>query len=255
MRKPLMAGNWKMNGTGASAKEFIDALAIDPAVAGKRQALVCAPFTLLPFLKTYALANRPELEVGAENVHPEPKGAYTGEISVEMLWDCGCTFCIVGHSERREYFGETDRFVNGKMNALLAGGITPIVCVGETLGQREAGETRKVVQAQVAGSIHASANDMDLSSIVVAYEPVWAIGTGKTATSEQAQEVCSFIRELLGAKLGTATADGIRILYGGSMNTKNVDELMSMPDIDGGLVGGASLKAADFSRLIAYIEK
>lgn len=248
-----MAGNWKMNGTAASAKEFVDALVISDEMAQKRQSLVCVPFTLLPLLSGYAGKVLPALAVGAQNVHPEPKGAYTGETSVDMLRDCGCTFCIVGHSERREYFHESDEFINKKMNALLAGGITPIVCVGETLAQREAGNTRSVVEGQVAGSVLASAG-ADLSSIVVAYEPIWAIGTGKTASSEQAEEVCAFIREQLASGLSRQVADGIRILYGGSVNPANVDELMSMPNIDGGLVGGASLKAADFLRLIAYNE-
>lgn len=252
MRTPLMAGNWKMNGTAASAKEFIDALVVTDEIAQQRQSLICAPFTLLPLLAGYAMKEKPALAIGAQNVHPEPKGAFTGEISVEMLKDCGCSFCIVGHSERREYNKESDEFINKKMNALLEGGITPIVCVGETLAQREAGKTSEVIQEQVAGSVLASVGSKDLSAIVVAYEPVWAIGTGKTATSEQAEEVCALIRNQLAGAISQQVADGIRILYGGSVNTGNVDELMGMPNIDGGLVGGASLKATDFSRLIAY---
>lgn len=254
MRKPFMAGNWKMNGTAAAAKEFIDKFSVTEEVAAKRQIAICAPFTLLPFFSAYTRSGKPVIEVGAQNVHPEPKGAYTGEVSVQMLLDCGCVFCIVGHSERREYFGETDEFVNRKMNALLDGGITPIVCIGETLKQREAGDTRKVVGSQLDGSVLSSAGKKDLSKIVVAYEPVWAIGTGKTASNEQAEEVCAFIRERLKKSLSAEIGEGIRILYGGSMNPGNVDGLMKMPNIDGGLVGGASLKAEDFSRLAAYNE-
>jgi len=254
MRKPIMAGNWKMNGTAEFARGFMDNLEVAADIAGKRQVVICAPYTLLPFLNGYGKKIKEYLEIGAENVHPEPKGAYTGEISVEMLQDCGCDFCIVGHSERRQYFNESDSFVNSKMNALLDGSITPIVCVGETLEQREAGDTESVVSAQVAGSILASREDRELASIVVAYEPVWAIGTGKTATKEQAQEVCAMIRQQLKEALGDEKGEGIRILYGGSVKPSNVDELMSMQDIDGGLVGGASLKPEDFSRLIAFEE-
>lgn len=254
MRKPFMAGNWKMNGTKATAREFIDNFSVPEEIAQKRQIVICMPFTLLSFWSEYGSEKNPAIEIGAENVYPEPKGAYTGEISVEMLKDAGAAYCIVGHSERRDYFDESDRFVNMKMNALLDGGVTPIVCVGESLDEREKGITEEVVGKQLAGSIIASGGDRDLSGIVVAYEPIWAIGTGKTATSDQAEEVCAFIRSELSTALSPAAAGSIRILYGGSMKPSNVDELMSKPNIDGGLVGGASLKADDFSRIAAFEE-
>ncbi len=249
-----MAGNWKMNGTKSTAKEFIDNFSLSAELAEKRQVVICMPFTLLPFWSEYGGEKNPVIEIGAENVYPEPKGAYTGEISVDMLKDTGAAYCIIGHSERREYFSESDEFVNRKMNALLDGGIVPIVCVGETLEEREKGITQQVVGKQIAQSVIASAGEKDLSGIVVAYEPIWAIGTGKTATSEQAEEVCAFIRSELDRCISTAAADSIRILYGGSMKPANVDELMSKPNIDGGLVGGASLNAADFSRIAAFEE-
>jgi triosephosphate isomerase (TIM) len=253
MRKPFMAGNWKMNGSVSQVKEFVDGFSVPEGISGKREIVICAPFTLLAFCAEYG-KQKPYIKFGAENVYWEPKGAFTGEISVGMLKEAGCYCSIVGHSERRQYFGETDETVNKKMNALLEGGLLPIVCVGETLEEREAGRTDAVVSGQVKGSIIASAGAKDLSGIVVAYEPVWAIGTGKTATSAQAEEVCAMIRGLLVDALGKEVGEGIRILYGGSMNPANVDELMAQPNIDGGLVGGASLKAADFSRIASYTE-
>ncbi|MFA6451167.1 MAG: triose-phosphate isomerase [bacterium] len=254
MRKPFMAGNWKMNGSVSHVKEFIDGFSVPEDISQKREIVICAPYTLLSLCAEYGKEKKPYIKFGAENVYWEPKGAFTGEISVGMLKEAGCYCCIVGHSERRQYFGETDETVNKKMNALLEGGLLPIVCVGETLEEREAGRTEAVVLGQVKGSVLASAGAKDLSGIVVAYEPVWAIGTGKTASTAQAEEVCALIRGLLNEALGKEIGEGIRILYGGSMNPGNVDELMAQPNIDGGLVGGASLKPADFSRIADYKE-
>jgi len=249
-----MAGNWKMNGSAAHAKGYIDGFLVLEKVIQARDIAICAPATLLRFFSEYCGKKKPYIQTGAQNVHWEPKGAFTGEVSVGMLREAGCRCCIIGHSERRQYFHETDSEVNKKMNALLDGGLVPIVCVGETLEERESGVTESVVTAQVRGSILASASRKDITSIVIAYEPVWAIGTGKTATSAQAQEVCALIRGILAGTVGKEVAGQIRILYGGSVNPGNVDELMAQPDIDGGLVGGASLKPGDFSRIAAYVE-
>jgi triosephosphate isomerase (TIM) len=254
MRKPFMAGNWKMNGDAGQVKDFVDNFTAPADVVEKRQIVICAPATLLAVWNDYGKKNKPYIQIGAQNAHWAPKGAYTGELSAGMLKEAGCYCCIIGHSERRQYFHETDAEVNKKMNALLGGGLIPIVCVGETLEEREAGKTEQVVSTQVKGSILESAGAGGLSEIVVAYEPVWAIGTGKTATTAQAEEVCAMIRRQLAGALGKEVAERIRILYGGSMKPDNVDELMSQPNIDGGLVGGASLKASDFSRIAAYLE-
>ena len=241
-----------MHGDRKSAKEYIDAFKVPKTVISKRQIVIGIPATLLQYWSTYAKRTKPYLEWAAEDVHWEPKGAFTGNISTSMLQDFNTRYCIVGHSERREYQKETNKQVNLKMNALLDAGITPIVCVGETLKQREAGQKEKVVGTQVRGSILASAKTHTLDEIIVAYEPVWAIGTGKTATSAQAQEMCKFIRGVLREKLGKPADDSIRILYGGSVKPDNIDELMAKKDIDGVLVGGASLKAKDFSRIANY---
>lgn len=254
MRKPCMAGNWKMNGDIRHVKDFIDKFTVPEEIIEKRQIVICAPATILSFISEYGKKTKPYIQIGAQNVHWEPKGAYTGEISVGMLREAGCYCCVIGHSERRAYFRETDEEINKKMNALLDGGLVPIVCVGETLEEREAGKTEMVVSDQVNKSILASAGRKDFARVVVAYEPVWAIGTGKTATTGQAEEVCAMIRGMLRESLGDETADEIRILYGGSMKPDNVDELMAQPNIDGGLVGGASLKPSDFSRIAAYLE-
>ena len=255
MRKPFMAGNWKMNGSLQQVSEFIEGFIVSEETAKEREVIICAPFTLIPACVAKGAEKKPYMKFGAQNVHWEPKGAFTGEVSVGMLKESGCYCCIIGHSERRQYNKETDEMINKKMNALLDGGVLPIVCVGETLEEREAGRTEEVVSTQVRGSIVASVGAKDLSGIVIAYEPVWAIGTGKTATPEQAEEVCGMIRTLVAKEIGGAIADGMRILYGGSMNAANVDVLMAQPDIDGGLVGGASLKAPDFSRIAEYIKQ
>lgn len=244
MKKKLIAGNWKMNGSLAANEALVKAL-----VAGAPQdgclVAVCVP---APYLaQVQGLAAGSAIALGAQDLSQHESGAFTGEVSVGMLREMGVRYCLVGHSERRQYHGETDAVVALKAQRALAGGVTPVVCVGETLAEREAGHTEEVVKRQLAAVIHA--NGHCISEIVVAYEPVWAIGTGKTATAEQAQAVHAVLRGQLRA--ATEHADRIHILYGGSMNAANAAELLAQPDIDGGLVGGASLKSADFLSIIA----
>jgi len=240
----LIAGNWKMNG----GLEANDAL-VRAIVAGIKDAAcdvaVCVPAPYLAQVQMLKSGSR--LELGAQDVSPHEKGAYTGEVSAAMLREFGVRYAIVGHSERRQYHGETDALVAEKTKAALAAGVTPIVCVGETLAERESGHTDEIVKRQLAAVIHV--NGHCISEIVVAYEPVWAIGTGKTATPEQAQQVHALLRKQLAA--ATAHAERVHILYGGSMNAANAASLLAQPDIDGGLVGGASLKAADFLQIVA----
>lgn len=250
-RKPMMAGNWKMNNTIGQAvvlaQEISNRYYKDWSY--KTDIVVCPPFVDLKPVRTVFEFDRAEIAIGAQNVYWEEKGAYTGEISVPMLKDVGCGYCIVGHSERRNLFGETNEEVNRKVKALIAGRIAPIVCVGESLAVRESGTTDEFVCAQVRAAF-AGLDAKDVAAAVVAYEPIWAIGTGRTATPEQAQAVCAAIRGTLAELFGQETADGMRILYGGSMNVGNVDLLIAQPDIDGGLVGGASLEAKSFVELI-----
>lgn len=244
MKKKLIAGNWKMNGSTAANTALVQQL-----LAGVGQAAcdiaVCVP---APYLaEVGALVKGSAIAVGAQDVSAHDAGAYTGEVSAGMLRDLAVRYAIVGHSERRQYHGETDAIVASKAQKALAAGITPIVCVGETLQEREAGLTEEVVRRQLAAVIHT--NGHCISEIVVAYEPVWAIGTGKTASPEQAQQVHAVLRVQLHA--ATEHADRVQILYGGSMNAANAAQLLGQADIDGGLVGGASLKAADFLTIIA----
>jgi triosephosphate isomerase len=244
MKQKLIAGNWKMNGSLAANEALVRALVAGMADA-KCTVAVCVP---APYLEQVnALRAGSKLELGAQDVSQHEQGAYTGEVSAAMLREFGVRFCIVGHSERRQYHGESDALVADKAKAALAHGITPIVCVGETLAEREAGKTQDVVKRQMAAVIHA--NGHCISEIVVAYEPVWAIGTGKTATPGEAQEVHALLRAQL--KAATPHADRVHILYGGSMNAANAKALLAQADIDGGLVGGASLKAPDFLQIIA----
>ena len=242
--RKLIAGNWKMNGGLAANEELVRAI-----IAGMGEAActvaVCVPAPYLQQMQ--ALRGSSALEVGSQDVSQHEQGAYTGEVSAAMLKEFGVRFAIVGHSERRQYHGETDALVAEKVKAALAHGVTPIACVGETLAEREAGKTEEVVKRQLAAVIHT--NGHCISEIVVAYEPVWAIGTGRTATPEQAQQVHAVLRAQLHA--ATEHSDRIPILYGGSMNAANAATLLAQPDIDGGLVGGASLKAADFLKIIA----
>ena len=247
--KKLIAGNWKMNGSLAANEALLQALAAGlPAQPGCAVA-VCVPAPYLAQFQALAQAwpALAAIDLGAQDVSAKASGAYTGEVSASMLKDFGCRYVIVGHSERRQYHFETDALVAEKAQQALAVGITPIVCVGETLAEREAGQTESVVKRQLAAVIHA--NGHCISEIVVAYEPVWAIGTGRTATPEQAQAVHAVLRAQL--KAATDQSARVKILYGGSMNAANAATLLSQPDIDGGLIGGASLKAPDFLTIIA----
>ena len=245
--KKLIAGNWKMNGSlaanAALLRELLGGLGTARPLGA--DVAICAPAPYLAQLQ--ALLQEQGVDWGAQDVSAHEQGAYTGEVSAAMLRDFACRYAIVGHSERRQYHGETDEVVAAKAQRALAVGITPIVCVGETLAEREAGQTEAVVKRQLAAVIHALGHCT--SEIVVAYEPVWAIGTGRTASPEQAQAVHAVLRAQLQA--ATAHAERSRILYGGSMNASNAAELLSQPDIDGGLIGGASLKPADFLNIIA----
>ncbi|MBP1588794.1 MAG: triose-phosphate isomerase [Kiritimatiellae bacterium] len=243
MRKKIVAGNWKMNMTVAEAKTLVAGLKPELANFREVEVVVCPPFTALAAVS--AELQGTNIDLGAQNMHWEKSGAYTGEVSPEMLRELFCHYVILGHSERRTYFHETDEIVNRKVKAALSWGLHPIVCVGETLQQREAGEVESVITTQVRGSL-AGLSPREILDSVIAYEPVWAIGTGKTATSAQAQEVHALIRKILGQMFDPAVAQGVRIQYGGSMKPANARELLSMPDIDGGLIGGAALKADSF---------
>lgn len=244
MKKKLIAGNWKMNGSLAANEGLVKALLAGLGVPNCQVAL-CVPSVYLPQMQ--ALVAGSSIDLGAQDVSQHESGAFTGEVSGTMLKEFGVRYCIVGHSERRQYHFETDALVAAKAQRALACGITPIVCVGETLAEREAGKTEEVVKRQLAAVIHT--NGHCISEIVVAYEPVWAIGTGKTASTEQAQQVHAVLRAQL--KAASPQAERIHILYGGSMNAANAAQLLAQPDIDGGLVGGASLKAPDFLSIIA----
>ncbi|UCD18243.1 MAG: triose-phosphate isomerase [Candidatus Zixiibacteriota bacterium] len=246
MRAMIIAGNWKMNKTNAEAVELARAL-ID--VVGNREhprVVICPPFTALSEVGKVLDGSR--ILLGAQNLYPAPSGAYTGEISPAMLLTTGVTYVILGHSERREYFAETDAIVNAKVKLALGSGLRPIVCVGEKLKEREAEQTERVVGGQIDGSL-ADLGPDEIAKAVIAYEPVWAIGTGKTATPEMAQEVHAFIRGRLMARFG-GVADSVTIQYGGSMKPENAAGLLSQPDIDGGLIGGASLKADKFAKIV-----
>jgi triosephosphate isomerase len=243
-----MAGNWKMNKTIAEAISVVKALKSSIADVKDVDVLICPTFTALHALNDEVKGSN--INIGAQNLFWELKGAFTGEISPSMVKDTGCSYVLIGHSERRQYFGETDDTVNKKTKATLAVGLIPIVCVGETLKEREENVTFKVIEKQIKEGLSGLTAEQS-SIIVMAYEPVWAIGTGKTATPNQAQEVHAFARKIYGQIYGDASQK-IRILYGGSVNPTNVSELMKQPDIDGGLVGGASLEAESFTKLVRY---
>ena len=247
IRKKLIAGNWKMNKTSGEAAGLVSDIVAAVGRSNDVDVVVCPPFTSLESVGK--ALDGSSVKLGAQNMHPERNGAYTGEISAEMLRSHFASYVILGHSERRTYFGDTDAFVNQKVTAALKAELKPILCVGETLAERESGSTLKVVQTQLEAGLEGVSKDQ-ATSIVVAYEPVWAIGTGKVATTEQAQEVHAFIRELLGKLFSPAIAGKIRILYGGSMKPANAPELLSQPDIDGGLIGGAALEARSFVELV-----
>ena len=246
LRKAVIAGNWKMNKTPAEAKELLEA--IKPLVKDADcDVIACVPFVDLDAaLETVKGTN---IAIGAENCHWEPSGAYTGEISAPMLAAMEVPYVIIGHSERRTYFGETDVTVNKRVRATLDNGLTVILCVGEYLEQREQGVTDEVVAMQTKIALMGVSAD-ELKRIIIAYEPVWAIGTGKTATAAQANEVCAMIRSTVAGLYSKEAADALTIQYGGSMNAKNAEELLDQPDVDGGLIGGASLKPADFAEIV-----
>lgn len=246
MKNKFIAGNWKMNKTVAETRQFIRELI--PLVAGvKNRVALCVPYTDLAAAVEETKGTN--IAVGAQNVHWAESGAFTGEISVAMLKEIGVEYVVIGHSERRQYFGETDETVLKRTLAALGGGLKPIVCVGETLAERESGKTRDVLARQIAEGLK-DVSAADIGSVVIAYEPVWAIGTGKTATNDEANEAIGFIRSLLAEKYGKDAADGVYIQYGGSMNEKNAEALLSMSEIDGGLIGGASLVPQKFEAII-----
>jgi len=248
LRRPLIAGNWKMHLTLAQSVELARAVK-DGASGCPGETAVCVPFTAIAVVGQVLEGS--SVRLGAQDLYWEAQGAFTGEVSAGMLADAGCKMVIIGHSERRRLFGDTDEAVNKKLKAALAAKLTPIVCVGETLEEREQQRTFKVLQTQLEGGLKGFA-PADLSPLVVAYEPVWAIGTGKTATPDQAQEAHLFIRKTCARLYGEGLASGLRILYGGSVKAENVDSLMAQPDLDGALVGGDSLKAQSFLRIMRF---
>jgi triosephosphate isomerase len=248
-RRPLLAGNWKMHTTVQEAEHLAAAVVQAAAKTAGRDVMIAPPYTALA--AAGKILSGTGVLLGAQNVHWEEKGAFTGEISAAMLKDVGCVMAIIGHSERRHVFGETDRMINKRLTAALQFGLIPVLCIGETLQEREAGQTLKVLEDQVRAGL-AGLDSVDGAKLVVAYEPVWAIGTGKTATEAQAQEAHSFIRKLLADMFEKNIAAQIRILYGGSVKPENIDILMQQEDIDGALVGGAALKADSFERIICF---
>ena len=248
MRKPIIAGNWKMNKTPAEAAQLVKDLA--PLVADAScDVVVCTP--AVNFTAVAEAIKGTNIKLGAQNMHWKESGAYTGELSADMLKACGVDYAIIGHSERRQYFGETDETVNLRSLAAIRAGITPIICVGERKEQREGGYTNSLMEYQTLTALNGMTAD-EVKKVVIAYEPVWAIGTGLTATDEQANETIGVIRAAIARKYGKRVADKVRIQYGGSMNPKNATGLMAQPEIDGGLIGGASLKAEDFSKVVNF---
>ena len=247
MRKPIIAGNWKMHKTIAEALEFVNDIK-DRVNNEKVEAVICAPFTLLKDLKEATKGT--SIKIGAQNMHFEEKGAFTGEISPLMLKEIDMDYVIIGHSERRQYFNETNETVNKKVLKALEIGIDPILCVGETLEEREAGNTKDVCKVQVEKALE-NVSKEDIAKVVIAYEPIWAIGTGKTATSEDANDVIAYIRQVV-SNLYKDLANEVRIQYGGSVKPSNVGEIMNQSDIDGALVGGASLEANDYIQLVNF---
>ena len=252
MRQPIIVANWKLHKTIAEARQFVAALAQQCPAPGTLDVVIAAPFTALAALQDQLRAT--PFHLAAQDLFWENSGAYTGEISAPMLVDVGCTYVIIGHSERRQYFGETDETVAKKVAAALQAGLRPIVCIGESLAQRQAGETLAVLERQVQHGL-AACPSAAMSEVVLAYEPLWAIGTGVTATPSQAQEVHGFLRTLLTQVWGESVARTVRIQYGGSVRPENIAALMAEPDIDGALVGGASLDATAFAQILLYGRK
>ena len=248
MRKKVIAGNWKMNMLPNEAIDFIQGL--EQKVKGtEHEVVLCVPYTDIFY--SVLTAQETNIKIGAQNMHWEEKGAYTGEVSAEMLKAVGVEYVIIGHSERRQYFAETDETVNKKLKKALEVGLKPIVCVGETLEQREQGITMQIITSQTEKALEGLAA-ADIEKVIIAYEPIWAIGTGKTATKEDANDAVKQIREKIAEKYGQNTANGVIIQYGGSVKASNAKELFEMSDIDGGLVGGASLKVEEFSNIVNY---
>lgn len=248
MRKPIIAGNWKMNKSYSEAKELLNEIK-DLSLNKEVEAVVCPPFINLALAKEVLKGT--DVKVGAQNSHDKDNGAYTGEVSPEFLRDLGVDYVILGHSERREYFGETDEFINSKVKAVLSKNLRPILCVGETLEERENGKAKDKVKVQIVSDFEGLKSD-DFENIVIAYEPIWAIGTGKTASSDDAEEMCAYIRELVKENFGEEASNKVRIQYGGSVKPNNVSEIMSKENIDGALVGGASLESESFLKLVNF---
>ncbi|MFH1416513.1 MAG: triose-phosphate isomerase [Elusimicrobiota bacterium] len=249
MRKPLIAGNWKMNMTIEQSVSMVEVLKEKVKDVTEAEIMVAPPYTALSAVAQAVKDSN--IQLGAQNLHFEKSGAYTGEISAGMLSDIGCRWVIIGHSERRQYFGCTDEIVNRKLKAAVSGGLKPVVCIGETLEERETGKTFDILKKQLDGSLD-DLNETERDVLTIAYEPVWAIGTGKTATSEQAEEAHSFIRKRLSEMYGREFSESVRILYGGSVKAENISELMKQNNIDGGLVGGASLDPDSFASILKF---
>lgn len=248
-RKPLIAGNWKMHKTGTEAVSAAKALKELVSDVSAVETMIAPTFTALAQVSEEIASSN--IAMGAQNLHWEPKGAFTGEIAADMLVDAGCSYVIIGHSERRQFFGETDQTVNQRIRAAVDAGLRPVLCIGESEAERDAGQTFSILDKQIQKGLESFVL-RDLQTLVVAYEPVWAIGTGKTATKEQAQEAHAHIRSELAKMFNEEFAQQVRILYGGSVKPSNVKELMAMPDVDGALVGGASLEPETFSQLVHY---
>ena len=250
MRKPIIVGNWKMNKTRDEALQFIYAVKNEVASSEVVESAICAPF---PYLRCLVKRQGEFLRVGAQNMHFESSGAYTGEVAPDMLTAIGVSYVVLGHSERREMFNETDEVVNKKVHAAFENGLTPIICVGESLEERENGTTNQVVDTQTVAALAGLTEDQ-VKQVVIAYEPIWAIGTGRTATAEQANETIGYIREVIERVYGCDASNAVRIQYGGSVNPSNIKELMAQEHIDGALVGGASLDPQSFLNLVNYQE-
>ena len=249
LRRPLIAGNWKMFKTGPEAVETTDRLVKLLSTTIDVDVMIAPPFTALALVSD--MLKKTPISLGAQNLFWQAEGAYTGEISASMLVSAGCRYVIVGHSERRQYFGETDETVNKKIKAAVKNDLIPVMCIGESETERESKETFSVLDRQVQKGLKGFSAD-EMETLVIAYEPIWAIGTGKTATADQAQEIHLFLRAMLGKKFGNKLAKSLRILYGGSVKPDNITNLMTMPDIDGALIGGASLEPETFSKIVQF---
>ena len=252
LRRPIVAANWKMNKTPSQTAAYLQDFLPRFGPSCAAEVVLVPPFTSLP-KAAEGLAGHPVVKLGAQNVHPEPNGAFTGEVSLEFLKELNVSHVVIGHSERRQYFSETDLFINKKVRAILKAGLTPILCIGETLEQRDAGKLAEVCRTQLKGGL-AGLAPTDADKVVIAYEPVWAIGTGLTATPQQAEEVHAGLRKLIAERYNDTLSQTTRILYGGSVKPSNAAELLSQPNVDGALVGGASLKAADFLGIAAGVK-